>query len=381
MILHISNAFLGSKVHRNLYSSLDKIGVDQLVYTVIRNYKEPKRENLIEFVQECSQIIVAKTTLKTYHRFLFRQKINILYKDLYRSVDLTKIKVTHATTLFTDGAIAYKVYKEFGVPYIVTIRNTDVNYFLKLRPDLLPLARKIILNARFVTFLSPGLKDNFFNHWFMRSFRDRVESKLKLIYNGIEDFWLENVNRRTIPNQNLTLPDKLLFVGRVSTEKNLSLLIGVILVLRKKYPSLTLDIVGPWGNDKESVVKLIEGNSDVVRYLGEIKQRENLLTVYRNHDIFVMPSTKESFGLVYLEALTQGLPVLFTKGQGFDGVLREKIGECVVSSNIADVERGLNNLIKDYPIYLSSNIDFEQFRWDKIASDYQKLYDVIDTKK
>src|SRR5699024_12238501 len=44
-----------------------------------------------------------------------------------------------------------------------------------------------------------------------------------------------------------------------------------------------------------------------------------LISIYRENDIFIMPSFSETFGLVYPEAMSQGLPVLYTKGQGFDG--------------------------------------------------------------
>ena len=47
--------------------------------------------------------------------------------------------------------------------------------------------------------------------------------------------------------------------------------------------------------------------------------KEELIKLYRDSHIFTMPSITESFGLVYAEAMTQALPVVYTKGQGFDG--------------------------------------------------------------
>ena len=38
--------------------------------------------------------------------------------------------------------------------------------------------------------------------------------------------------------------------------------------------------------------------------------------IYRENDIYVMPSIIETFGLVYAEAMSQGLPVIYTRGQG-----------------------------------------------------------------
>ncbi len=52
---------------------------------------------------------------------------------------------------------------------------------------------------------------------------------------------------------------------------------------------------------------------------GFVGEKEKLLEIYRQCDVLVVPSFRESFGLIYVEALTQGLPVVYTKGQGFDG--------------------------------------------------------------
>lgn len=53
--------------------------------------------------------------------------------------------------------------------------------------------------------------------------------------------------------------------------------------------------------------------------------------MFAESDIFVMVSHSETFGLVYIEALSQGLPILYTRGQGIDGTLKEKIGEAADS--------------------------------------------------
>jgi len=66
-ILNISNAFMGTKVHRNLAIALDWKGVQQTIFTVIRKYKMRDKENLVDFRNEKSQIVFSRP-LKIYHR-------------------------------------------------------------------------------------------------------------------------------------------------------------------------------------------------------------------------------------------------------------------------------------------------------------------------
>jgi glycosyltransferase involved in cell wall biosynthesis len=51
--------------------------------------------------------------------------------------------------------------------------------------------------------------------------------------------------------------------------------------------------------------------------------KEKLLNNYRNSDIFIMPSYNETFGLVYIEAMSQGLPIIYTQNEGVDGYFKE----------------------------------------------------------
>ena len=87
-----------------------------------------------------------------------------------------------------------------------------------------------------------------------------------------------------------------------------------------------------------------------------------------------MASHSETFGLVYVEALSQGLPVLYTKGQGIDGVFEENIGEAVVSTSQKSLLSGLNKLINTYATYQLDETDLDRFSWNNIAHSYLNIY-------
>ena len=87
-----------------------------------------------------------------------------------------------------------------------------------------------------------------------------------------------------------------------------------------------------------------------------------------------MVSIHETFGLVYLEALSQGLPILFSKNDGIDGTLPQNVGEAVDPLSPQNVKKGLINLIQNYHEYSNEAVDFKTFKWKNIAQKYHDIY-------
>ncbi|AYM99069.1 hypothetical protein [Chryseobacterium sp. 3008163] len=140
MILHIANDFNLTKVHKELYSNLDRLGIKQKIFTPLR-IESQIGNNHFSFTQADSEYIYSDR-LKKYHKIFFNEKINFLYKSLISKIDCKQITLTHATTLFSDGAIAYRLFKDYGIPYIVAVRNTDLNLYFKYRKNLIGLGKK-----------------------------------------------------------------------------------------------------------------------------------------------------------------------------------------------------------------------------------------------
>src|SRR5690606_8580920 len=84
----------------------------------------------------------------------------------------------------------------------------------------------------------------------------------------------------------------------------------------------------------------------------------------------------ETFGLVYVEAMLQGLPILYTANEGIDGFYEEKIGEKVTSSGVEEIKQKLLKLMRNYDSY---NIPTEKLllnhNWKNIVLIHQDLYD------
>jgi glycosyltransferase involved in cell wall biosynthesis len=68
----------------------------------------------------------------------------------------------------------------------------------------------------------------------------------------------------------------------------------------------------------------------------------------------ILPSKSETFGLVYIEAMSQGLPVIYTKGQGIDGLFESQVGYGIDPEDIQGIIEAIGKIYNNYQI-LSKN--------------------------
>lgn len=128
-------------------------------------------------------------------------------------------------------------------------------------------------------------------------------------------------------------PDSLLlvYVGRISAEKNLESLRPVL----RAYPEARLALVGD-GPHRQRLERHFAGLP--VRFAGFLYDRE-LAAAYASSDIFVMPSRTETLGLVVLEAMCSGLPVVAARAGGITEMIQDGVSGYLVSSGEEAIRR------------------------------------------
>ncbi|RHW30395.1 glycosyltransferase family 4 protein [Oceanobacillus profundus] len=372
-VLHLSSSYPFTDLYKNLLQELDNKGIEQTMYVSIKDVTL-KNKRTIENPKGTNYIFSA--TFNNLDRYIYYTKIQKIYKDIKNNVDFNQIDLTHTHFLFSDGSIAYKIKKEFGIDYIVAVRNADVNFFFKYGFHIRNYGIKILKEAKKVIFISPTYKERVLQRYIPEKLKAEIDQKSYIVPNGIDKFWLENVNREK--NIKLNLKEiNLIFVGELNKNKNIINSLKAANLLIKKGYNINFNIIGkgPLEIEIKELIKETK-NEKNFKLFGYVKDKEELLKLYRNSDIFIMPSYHETFGLVYIEAMSQGLPVIYSKGQGIDGYFNKgEIGYPVSPDNLLDIVESIEKIIKNYNEMYKKTIDkVYDFDWEKIAERYIGLY-------
>jgi phosphatidyl-myo-inositol alpha-mannosyltransferase len=114
----------------------------------------------------------------------------------------------------------------------------------------------------------------------------------------------------------------ILFVGRLEPRKGLLDLLKAYRILRSTGCSCRLLVIGTGPQEREARRYVMTRNLPSVEFLGRVGDDEKA-ALYRNADVFVSPATgRESFGIVLLEAMAAGTPVVCSDIHGYKGVVR-----------------------------------------------------------
>lgn len=369
-LLYISEDYLNTKVHHNLCENLSKIGIDVTVYTVARKASASQHINNTFGTASYSLLRFDFDGCESLYKFDFFHKIRVKYGYLKRNIDLSRFDVVMASTVFSEGAVALRIKHEYNIPYIVCVRGTDVNFYFRRMPHLWLIGRSVITAASRIIPITRNLLNNLGNRFAISGLKNILERNSTFINNGIDQIWIDNYS----PRQKQERPNRILFIGHLEENKNIVRLQEAIADLKPRFPDIRLTIIGGQAECYDTVMQLCEQNPDTFSYLGKIYDKEKLLQIVREHDIFAMVSHSETFGLVYVEAMSQGLPVLYTKGQGIDGVFSKKIGEAVISTDEESIKDGLSRLIREYKTYDSlSREEIGAFSWIEVAKKYSDI--------
>lgn len=340
-LVHINSYFLTNKLHEELVLSLQDMNssIHQTVYIPI-NKKDKITWNYCESI---NILYIISKAFSNLERYFWPLKMLSIYMDFNKKTKNDKITITHAHSLISNGIISFFLYKKRAIPYIVTVRNTDINIFMKKSVFFRKIGYKILDNAESIMVLSPAYKNIQIRECLTTFQFEQLKDKIKIIPNGVNDFWIKNRYLNESRSSNCL---EILFVGKLRENKNCSALIKACKLLKEKGLDFQLTIVGE-GYLKEKLQEEAKGLK--VRFLGFISDNEQLLKVYRESNLLVVPSFKESFGLVYVEAMTQGLPIIYTKGQGFDGNFEEGVvGFSVMPNEYEKIAEAIQKINENY---------------------------------
>jgi len=169
----------------------------------------------------------------------------------------------------------------------------------------------------------------------------------------------------------------LTFAGRLIREKHADLLVRAFAILSKEHPELTLLIIGD-GPERESLLGLIreKGLDDRVRIREFEAEHDDLIARIKASKVFVLPSTREGFGITALEALACGLPVVTVDhpANAIRELITEKNGflSSLSAEDFADkIREALAHHEKMRDACIATAAAFD---WDRIAAESEDYY-------
>jgi 1,2-diacylglycerol 3-alpha-glucosyltransferase len=245
--------------------------------------------------------------------------------EALRRLGPRRFDVVHIHTPFLAHYAALRFAHDFKVPVLATYHTLFEEYLHHYVP-LLPRAVTRPLARRFsrsqCNQLDVVIAPSRAMHDALRAYG--VDRRIEILPTGLPQERFEPGDGVAFRARHDIDPDRpvLLFVGRAAHEKNIGFLLEMLVLLRQRRPDVLLLIAGegPASADlraQASHLRLEES----VRFLGYFDRGGELKDCYRSADIFVFASLTETQGLVLLESMAQGVPVVATPKMGTVDIL------------------------------------------------------------
>lgn len=191
------------------------------------------------------------------------------------------------------------------------------------------------------------------------------------------------INFTNIQNQK---PSKeksdLIYTGRLIEHKNIDTLIKTISTLKKTNPKIKCIITGD-GPEKQNLIALTKklNLQNNITFTGFIEKTKDIHSLIKSSKIFVLPSTREGFGIVVLEAYACGKPVITTNHKNNaskDLIIKNKTGN-TCKPNEKDLAIKIQTILKQNTtekIAMKKNcLDFaRKYDWGKIIRKFEEVY-------
>lgn len=249
--------------------------------------------------------------------------------------------ILHAHSTLYGGIIAYAINKLTGIPYVITEHSTAYARNL-IRPSEKHVAMEAVMHASHLMAVSASfgeLLQNYFGaeagQWFpVPNIVSNQFTKAPLS--------ISNQSKNTFT---------FLCVALLTSKKAIDNLIVSFADAFKNDPQVALRIGGD-GPERLALEDLARsaGITSQVRFLGTLT-REQVVQEMANTDVFVLPSHFETFGVVVIEALAMGKPVVATRCGGPESILRPQDGELVSTNDIQTLSAAMQKVRREFNDY------------------------------
>jgi len=259
--------------------------------------------------------------------------------------------VIHVNTPFVAHYLGIKLAKKLNIPVIETYHTFFEDYlhhYLPWMPQGIARGLARLISRRQCNAIDAIVSPSQPMLDVLRTYG--VKTVGEVIPTGLQDASFKGAHLDFRAKYNIA-PDRpmLLYVGRVAFEKNIEFLFGVVQALQEQLPDLLLVVTGegPAEHSLKQLSKTLNIQHNVM-FIGYLERNTELNACYEAADIFVFASTSETQGLVILEAMAQGTPVVAIAELGTKSLLVEGRGARIAQEDTMDFAEKVQDVLNDH---------------------------------
>jgi len=306
--------------------------------------------------------------MRPLNRFVLTRQGMRLFQKYVDNHGKPDILLAHSSLY--GGVIAHAINQNTGIPYVVTEHSSSYARNL-IKPSDKTSAKKSVKNASCRLAVSESFAVLLQNYYGAEM--GAWHYLPNMVSNLFVDFKRKTVKK---PGPGLTI----LSVALLSQNKAIDNLLYAFERAFKNASHVTLRIGGD-GPERKRLEKLAEasGIGDRIHFLGSLT-REQVAHEMAAIDVFVLPSRYETFGVVLVEALAMGKPVIATQCGGPESIVRPQDGHLVPVDDINALSSAMRRVHQDFATYNSLEIrqsSLERFSETAVTTKLKKIYKEI----
>jgi glycosyltransferase involved in cell wall biosynthesis len=290
--------------------------------------------------------VVTYRTLPVINQVKYlKDTYSFLNKEIFTKID---IDIIHSHLSYPAGFLGTLIYKFKRIPNVLTEHTSVRKYFRSLIHKY--CVKYTLISSPEIVCVSNSLKNEIL---------EIHQRDIEVIHNLVDTdkFSIANAVNRNVVNIG--------FLGSLNTfNKGLDLLLKAV---KQIDHNNVLVHIGGTGSKLEEFQKMSEdlGVAEICRFYGEIKAEEKN-QFYSRLSFFVLPSRYETFGIVLIEAMACGLPVISTKCGGPQDIISPETGILVNTDDVAELAAALSRMKKEYFLYDKVKIrNYTELRFGK----------------
>lgn len=273
--------------------------------------------------------------------------------------------IIHVHSLMNAGYLALKIKEKYGVPFVVTEHSTAYARGLVKLDDIIKLKNVVNSSSKNI------------------AVSNEFKSLLNNIFNLNSWDYIPNIVNQKFLNQKIIIKSnhfKYINICFLDAKKRVDNLIFAFARVLEQYPDLLLEIGGD-GPEKTKLEELVTklGINKNIKFLGQLT-RDEVKNKMNESSAFVLSSEYETFGVVVVEALALGKPVIATKCGGPESIIIPEVGLLVEKNSIDELATAMLRMyetVDNYNEVLIKKYCEENFSERAIINSLTKVYSEV----